>query len=206
MQNTHASFDHKGSCWCIKIWICMRVCVCYFFFVFYSSSPRTAMPSLHQLRWHNSLRDVKMSVCAWLYYVRTKMQQNDNRWSSISCFISKMIFINFGFYNSLLCFVVSVLMFFVTLLFSQSIHGSRWKGSNFFLLHILAGTHSASFSLTIKYRSFFFYLDVLLLHNFTHNFFLHDFFPPCAWWSTMNDLKSKSKFAKFEKSPWNWSP
>lgn len=90
------------------------------------------MPSLHQLRWHNSLRDVKMSVCAWLYYVRTKMQQNDNRWSSISCFISKMIFINFGFYNSLLCVVVSVLMFFVTLLFSQSMHGSRWKGSIFF--------------------------------------------------------------------------
>lgn len=39
MQNTHASFDHKGSCWCIKIWICMRVCVCYFFrFLFFISS------------------------------------------------------------------------------------------------------------------------------------------------------------------------
>lgn len=146
------------------------------FFVFYSSSPRTAMPSLHQLRWHNSLRDVEMSVFAWLYYVRTKMQQNDNRWSSISCFISKMIFINFGFYNSLLCFVVSVLMFFVTLLFSQSIHGSRWKGSTFFSTPYLSWN---AFSFLFSYNKIsiiFFYLDVLLLHNFTHNFFLHNFF------------------------------
>lgn len=102
--------DHKGSCWCmgssLDVYESNSVRVVFSSLRFFSLVFSLHLPSpcryLLCINIDGIIRCEMLKLCAWLYYVRTKRPSktitDDLRFS---CFISKMIFINFGFFLSL---------------------------------------------------------------------------------------------------------
>lgn len=125
--------------------------------VFFFLSFACEIPSLHQCRWHNSLRDVKKKICVCLTLLRENQKSQAKTITDDLRFrvsISKMIFINFGFFiTPFFCCYVD----FFSSPYSQS------------LIQSVLDEKEALFFLSQLKRSFLEKNDqffVVLLHNF----------------------------------------
>lgn len=132
VQNTHASLDHKGSCWCVSELV---QCLCSLALSFHLISFAFLLCrcllciSIDGIIRCERCLSCLCYVCMWALILLRENQTESSKTSKtitddlqlfflLSCFILKMIFINFGFYNSL---PFAFLLVCCVLFFSQCI-------------------------------------------------------------------------------------